>query len=192
MAEPFFRGRTIDNCYDCHKTAAIPLEPELEYTFDPKGSLIVKTSGAGQIPELLNRRIRGYGQIDLGVQRVSSYGPSLGPAGWLRSDESLRKWAGTTLSAESVARIRSAMNCASCHDSFGKLNFPMAIRTSRDFGAFKTDRGLVQSYIEKGYMPPGNSLTEQERHALWLCLSKEYYDPANGTGVFVDWLKGKP
>jgi len=40
-------------------------------------------------------------------------------------------------------------------------------------------------------MLPGNSLSPEERHALWLCLTKEYFDPQTRSGLFVDWLKGK-
>jgi hypothetical protein len=187
---PLFRNNPSNNCYDCHKAAVIPIRPECEYSFDDLGNLVPKMSGVGEIPEMLNHRISGYGPIDLGVQDAGAYGPSLGPAAD-RSDDSIRKASGMDLTAESAAHVRAAMRCASCHDSFAKLNYPLALRTSRDVKGFKSNRGLGQSFVEKGWMPPGNTLTDQERRVLWLALTKEYYDPAQKSGIFIDWLRGQ-
>ena len=34
-------------------------------------------------------------------------------------------------------------------------------------------------------------MTPQEKKALAVCVSKEYFDPASKAGVFVEWLKAK-
>lgn len=179
-----------NNCYDCHKAGVIPVRPEREYGFDEAGGLVAKSAGSGSIPKVLNDRIRDYGQIDLGWMDADAYGPSLGPD-IPRSDAFIRRASGMNLSDDSVQRIRSAMNCASCHDLFAKLNYPLAMRSSRDLKGFKSALGLGPSFVEKGWMPPGNSLSEPERHALWLALTKEYFDPDQKTGLLVDWLRGK-
>ena len=52
-------------------------------------------------------------------------------------------------------------------------------------------RGLAQAFVEDGLMPPGNTLTPEERRALWQCLTADYFDPAARDGALVEWLKGK-
>lgn len=173
-------------CYDCHKTGVLPIHPATEYAFDAQGALVPKAPSTD-----LDGRIAAYGKIELAEIDTAAYGPSIGPADHPRSDNFIRSASGIPLSPESVARIRSAMNCAACHDSVGPINYPAAVRSTRDVMAFKTDKGLLQDYVERGWMPPGNSLSTVEREALWRCLSKEYFDPASRTGVLVEWLKGK-
>lgn len=185
---PLLRDNPSNNCYDCHKTALIPIKPEQEYTLNPDGDL--KPAATNETSDALNAKMRAYGPLRLACQLPTSYGPSIGPLGRERSEDFIRAASGAVLSTESVQRIRASMNCASCHDAIGPINYPLAVRSSRDVLAFKTDKGLVESYIEKGYMPPGNTLTDAERHALWLCVSKEYYNPHTRSGVFVDWLRG--
>lgn len=177
-----------DNCYDCHKSAAMPIHPDRVFGFDPKGTLVSMQSA---VPELLNARIRSYGLPSTAMQDSGAYGPSAGSTGVTRSDEFVRDASEMDLSQESVARVRNAMKCGSCHEDFARLNFPQPLTTSRDVRALKTHRSLMQTYIEEGWMPPRNDLTTEERTALWRCLSKEYLDPGKMTGAFVDWLKGE-
>lgn len=178
------------NCYDCHKSAVIPIRPELEYEFDRAGMLVQKVKDVGAIPAWINARIRTYGKVDFGPQDTAAYGPSIGPPNRRRSDSFIRESSGLDLSDESVRRIKDAMKCGGCHDTFAPINYPEAMRTDRDVKSVKTKLGIAQTFVEKGWMPPGNDLTLQERKALWRCLSREYFDPEKGTGLFVEWLKG--
>jgi hypothetical protein len=50
---------------------------------------------------------------------------------------------------------------------------------------------LIETYIEKGWMPPDNHLSANERQALWKCLAEEYFDLNQQSGLFIDWLKGQ-
>jgi hypothetical protein len=179
------------SCYDCHKVPVLPIRPEAELMFNRAGRLVEKTSGMGVMPEILNQRIRAYGPPDFGVLRPESYGPSLGPANRPRPDQLIKKATrGIALKPESYDRIRSAMNCAACHDRIGKLNFIQAVRSDADLERFK-QMPMVETYIKKGWMPPGNDLSRVERRALWRCLMYEYYDPVTRTGLFAEWLKGE-
>jgi len=178
------------NCYDCHKSAVIPIRPELEYEFDRAGMLVPKVRDIGVIPALVNARIRAYGKVDFGPQDTAAYGPSIGPPERERSDAFIRESSEIVLSDESVRRISSAMKCGGCHDSFAPINYPEAVRTDRDVKSVKSQLGIAQTFVEKGWMPPGNDLTTEERKALWRCLSREYFDQESGKGIFVDWLKG--
>jgi len=179
------------NCYDCHKSPALPIRPETEYVFDTEGHLVPKTVGVGETTKRLNTRIRAYGNDQTGVQDLKAYGPSIGPASRQRSDDYVRALVPEMkLTDAAVAKIKGSMKCSSCHDSFAPLNYLLAVRTNRDEEAFKDHTNMVQTYVKKGWMPPGNTLSPTERSALWKCLSREYFDPAFGSGVFVDWLKG--
>lgn len=180
------------NCYDCHKAAAVPIHPELEFEFDKEGALVPKKRGGGQIPNLINGRIRGYGRANLGVLDTNAYGPSLAPVGRERTDQFIKDSAkGIVLSDASVGRVRSAMKCAGCHESFAPINYLEAVRSDRDLKGVKTKRGIAQTFVEKGWMPPNNDLTPEERKVLWCSVTREYFDPVTRTGVLIDWLKGR-
>ncbi len=128
----------------------------------------------------------------MGHLEAGAYGPSLGPIGNDRTDEFIAaETRDQPLPARSYGEIRSNMNCAKCHAEIGKLNYLIGVRSDAETKSFESKTGLLQTYIEQGYMPPGNTLTKRERHALWECVSKEYFDPDTGNGDFVDWLKGK-
>jgi hypothetical protein len=66
------------------------------------------------------------------------------------------------------------------------------VRTDLDFVAFKDGKGMVQTYVDQGLMPPGADLTPIERRALWRCLMTEYFDPTSNSGLLEDWLRGEP
>lgn len=195
--------RPSKNCYDCHKTSIVPIYPALEYRFNSSGTLVPKSVGVGSVPAQVNQLILGYGaQNYAGVEDLDAYGPSLGPVGWHRSDKDLQKLAqslGVTLSPMSYDNVRKAMNCVECHDSsFSRVNYLQAARSNRDVTAFERHEGILQTYIEEGWMPPGpgpalttNALTMDERKVLWKALTTEYLDLDHQSGIFVDWLKGK-
>ncbi len=178
------------NCYDCHKPSVLPIFPAAEYDFDSAGNLIEKSVGVGQTLDLVNNRIEDYGLPDFGVQDTSAYGPSLGPDAAPPSAEFI-KYASedSSLSDQSVRNIQRAMNCAECHDDFAKINYLQAVRSDRDVKAFVGKRGMVQTFIENGWMPPDRNLTSQERTALWKCLMNQYLNLKTIDGLFVSWLK---
>jgi hypothetical protein len=189
----FLPDRPSHNCYDCHKAAIIPIKPELEYTFDEGGHMIIKTAGVGVIPGEVNKRIQDYGLPAFGLLDIYQYGPELGPKARLqRTTQFVQSCSvGTATDLLSAQKIRLAMNCAKCHDDFAKIDYLQAVRSNRDVLAFsKSQQGMVQTYIEKGWMPPGIPMTTDQRHSLWNCLMKEYFDPNTRTGVLVDWLMG--
>jgi len=163
------------NCYDCHKSAVLPIHPK---------SLIPIGTANDSIAEKLNDRIAGYGKCEMDFVAESAYGPTIGA-----TTEPIVEGAG--LSPESTKRIRDAMKCGSCHSQTSSINYPAAADTNIGFLVFEEKRGLAQTYVEKGWMPPANNLSESERKVLWKSLSKQYLDSTNMTGEFVEWLKGK-
>lgn len=178
------------NCYDCHKSAVIPIRPKATYRFESDGRM-VEDDGSADLLARLDRLIGTYGESELGHMDSSAYGPSLGAAARVRTDEFIEAaTADHPIPLSSYAAIKENMKCAACHESFGKLNYLLGVRSDGDIKSFEAKHGLVQSFIEQGFMPPGNSLNAAERHALWECVSKEYFNPAKGTGAFVNWLKG--
>jgi hypothetical protein len=119
----------------------------------------------------------------------SAHGPSIGADA---SEEFIRTAnPDKSLSAASVERIRSSMNCARCHSTAAKLNYPQAVKGNVAEVSFEQKKDLAQSYIEQGWMPPKNDLTPGERSALWNALRKQYLDPAGPSGLLVEWLNGK-
>ncbi len=179
------------NCYDCHKTGVLPIRPDLMFDFDIRGRL-TKASDTSPTLRVLDELAAAYGRPDIVGMDEPAYGPSVGSSDVL-PDRSFVKSvsAPLNLSDESLDRIRQAMACCRCHDSIGPLNFPAGVRRSRDETTFKYGRSLTQTYVEEGWMPPGNQLSRIERVELWQCLSRQYLDLKRGTGTFVDWLQGR-
>lgn len=162
------------NCYECHKTAILPIHAKTTYRFDEDGTMVEDSNGVGALAEMTDRLIRTYGRTDWGHLDAGDYGPSFGPDIW-RTDPT---------------KVTEAMNCTSCHQDLLKIDYMLAVRSDRDSKSFEGGVNMVQSYIEKGFMPPGNTLSARERHALWESLEREYFDPTNRKGLLVDWLKG--
>ncbi|RYG25687.1 hypothetical protein EON82_06185 [bacterium] len=179
------------NCYDCHKSAVLPMRPKLAYRFDESGRMVEDASGRTSIQEALDRLIESYGKSDFSHLDGDDYGPSMGASQAFRSDEFIA-WATADrpICAASYPRIRANMRCGSCHEESAKLNFLLGMRNDREVASFEAKESMVKTYIEKGYMPPHNTLTPDERTALWKCLSKEYFDQSTRRGRFVDWLRG--
>ena len=179
------------NCYDCHKSAVIPIRPKATYSFSADGQLVPEQHPSQVLPRLDNL-IASYGRRrSMGYMDPTAYGPSLGAAQTTRTDQFIAAaTADHSIPTESFAAIKANMSCASCHANFGKLNYLLGVRSDGDVKSFEAKQGLIQSFIEQGIMPPGNTLSPAERHALWECVSKEYFDPVTQTGAFVDWLRG--
>jgi hypothetical protein len=189
MPTAVLSGSPSKNCYDCHKSAVVPVKPEAEYGFDDEGRL-VEQDPVGHLA--LNAKIRGYGALKFPNHDKEAYGPSVGPVSSSRRLNVVREMVKSEgLEEGSVERIAAAMECAKCHDSFAPLNFPEPVRTDREVRSMRRGKGIAQTFVEQGWMPPGNDLTLAERRALWSSLSVEYFDPVTGEGVLTDWLKGR-
>jgi hypothetical protein len=178
------------NCYDCHKSGVLPLHPDAQMEFTDKGTMIVRKPTV-EVFQKLNSLIRSYGPQDRGDQDLAAYGPSLAPKDGEHSRELIRQATkGLELSEESLERIKGSMNCGSCHQEFAPINYPQAVQTKGDLAAFKRKEGMLQTYVENGWMPANNDLTPAERKGLWRSLVKEYFDAETQTGTLIDWLKG--
>ncbi|HWD39948.1 MAG TPA: hypothetical protein VG944_13955 [Fimbriimonas sp.] len=178
------------NCYDCHKASTIPIHPKVVYAFDGDGKIIPDPQFGDSTVRRLNGRIKGYGRGDLSHMESSAYGPCLSSGKPVTDEFIASATQDAPIPASSYSKVRQAMVCSSCHDGFAPINYPQAVRTWGDVNAFERKMGLVQTYVEGGYMPPKSTLTPAERHALWECLMKQYFDPATETGTLIDWLKG--
>ena len=179
------------NCYECHKSAILPIRPKYTLQFDSRNVLREDSSGQSAVLKQMNGMVPKYGNTDFGLLDPDSYGPTLGLRHKPVSAESIVEWTkGISLPPESAAKVQAAMNCASCHDDFARINYPLALRSDQEQKSFEAKKGLVQTTIEQGFMPPNNTLNANERHALWVCLSKEYLNLAKHEGLFLDWLRG--
>ncbi len=190
-------GNGTNRCFDCHKIPVLPIHPDEEYDLDDAGRLVPKLEGRGEVPARLNALIAETGSPDAGgLFDPAGFGPALGPVGRARPDALLRRWCGATVDDASLARIREAMDCSSCHDGelVGRHNFPQAVASDQDLGLFhpvsEERMPIAKVYVERGLMPPDSDLTPAERRALWACLQAEYFDPTDGSGVLRDWLLG--
>lgn len=184
----FAHDNPSTNCYNCHKTGLAPIHPKVEYRFNAAGALVERSDLRDSAR--LNELISTYGNAQIPLIYASAYGPSIGDASDMPSDDFIRKSSvGGSLSATSVARIKAAMNCASCHDRASAINYPQAVRTIGDQNAFENKVGLVETYVENGWMPPDNRLSRAERVTLFRALLKSYYEPETATGALVRWLK---
>lgn len=178
------------SCFDCHKSGVIAIHPKTYYRFSDKGPLVESSKPSGF--DRVNELAMSYGRPDFGHLDADAFGPSLGTSGRSRTDEFIaRATADAPIPAASYDRIRSSMNCSDCHNDFAKLNYLLGVQSDQDFKSLEAKKGLVQSYIENGWMPPDNNLTPAERNALWQCVMKEYLDLPKQEGTFVDWLKGR-
>jgi hypothetical protein len=180
------------NCFNCHKTAVISIHPRSLLRFDRHGTTEVAADGDEQVAKL-NRMAQSYRGPEKLFVDPQDYGPSLGSGTREILDAELSTVAGQNhIDAVSLDRIRKSADCTACHGEFAPLNFDLSVSTDRDASSFESKRGIAQTYIENGYMPPGNRLSPEERRVLWIGLSRAYFDPKTGQGAFVDWLKGKP
>ena len=179
------------NCYDCHKSAVLPIRPKAVFRFDEGGKLVA-SEAPNATPEILNAIIFGYGRSSFSHLDAGAYGPCLAPLGKSRPDAFIAvSTRDHPLPVESYARIRANMKCSGCHEGLAQLNGLLALGSDQDVHGFEAKMGLAQTYVEKGYMPPGNTLSPTERHALWECVAKEYFDSKTKSGLFVDWLRGR-
>jgi len=198
----FMDPEPSSNCYACHKSSILPIYPKIEYKLDASGSLIAKGAGDALLAPQVNRVMRGYGPPNFGTDSAGnalmdtlSFGPPMGAAATQRTDSFIQACA-PTLPASSISRVKSAMNCESCHGEradgmyeLGRFNYLMAVRSQRDVGTtFEARESPIATFVRQGWMPPGANLSSDEKSALAQCVLKEYYDPQTQQGTFVDWL----
>lgn len=154
-------------------------------------------------------------------ENYGKWGFGTGPRTWgrgPRTDKWLKECsarAGVKLDAAGRERVSQSMGCARCHNggdgkkeepSYGVLNYPQGTDKRRRIAY--SDRSplapnIVRSHILTGVMPldrvkdsdqliPKDGLkSDDERLALFECLSLEYFDPVGPRGLFVDWLKNE-
>lgn len=156
----------LENCYQCHKSALLPITP------DPK---VFDEKRFGAKVKLVNQLMGNHTDLEPYGIRVADYGPGLGPVnGKLRTKAFLLACAGGKVTDEKrLEVIGKAMNCQNCHDGStrGLLNYPSAKAKQPT-----TRKPLTQMYIvDHAKMPPGSKLSKPEREALAECVRREFY-----------------
>lgn len=182
------------NCYDCHKAAVISIRPKSG--LDVIDGNLVRTSVREKLLDEINKvasEYEEYGRPDWGYIDLDSYGPSLGPEEYVRTDEffdGIVEEYG--LDSSSYPRLREAMECSWCHEDFAPLNYLQAVPNERDLsGTFRRKESMVRTSIVDGWMPPDNDLSSVEREVLYEALAAEYANLDTYQGVFFDWLRSK-
>lgn len=193
--KPAIIGNHSKNCYDCHKSAVISIQPKFELDFI-NGQALRKQSINREIVDELNEIIFSYkkfGIPDWGPINLAAYGPSMGNDAVDRSDEFIaRATSDLTLDSSSIAKIKSAMKCAECHSKFAPLNYLQALPHERDIsGTFQRRESMIKTHILEGWMPPDENLTVAEREGLYRSLIEEYANLDKLEGSFFSWLRGK-
>jgi hypothetical protein len=172
----------LENCYQCHKTALLPITP------DPK---VFDDKRFGKTVKLVNELMGGYTDIKLHGMEADDAGPGLGPVDYAgRTGAFMASCAqGRVPDAKRLEAIRDAMNCQNCHDGStrGLLNFPSAHVLQPH-----SRKTLVRQYIvDHKKMPPGHSdFTPVERQVLNDCLKEELYGQSEAQpGLLKTWLR---
>lgn len=180
-------GESGNACINCHKSGLLSIVPA-NSNLD---------SQSGQALNRINERIRSSGMSEVPFTLSDSSVPVLGQRRE-RSDDFMRRCTEAWLilgrsnqnPVVNLERIRSAMDCARCHNGSyrGRLTIPLDPLTS--------------SYILNGSMPPGNNLNSDERNMLNVCLKWDLYgepvpnadpiseQPGNG-GALLSYLTGE-
>jgi hypothetical protein len=179
------------SCYVCHRTGAMPAVPDpgsppISYTIGKNATDAISAFN-GAISETATAIPRNV--------NIDHLGPAIGtvnPAS--RTDDFVKScFSSTPVSSGSVSNVKQAMNCMGCHDgtSVGKLTFPLGFDSSPDNF---TPGNVLHKMILSGHMPPGSSLTDDERTALNSCVMKEYYGgfqslfPGSTPGIYLQSL----
>jgi hypothetical protein len=189
------------SCYVCHRTGAMPAVPDSSsqnsWVSDPASAPISYTPGKNATDAIsgFNAAIAETATaIPRGVN-IDHLGPAIGPVSpTSRTDDFVKScFSSPEASTLSVSNVKQAMNCMGCHDgtSVGKLTFPLGFDpTTEGF----TPANVLHQMILSGHMPPGSSLTNDERAALDRCIVKEYYGgfqsliPGSTPGIYLQSL----
>ena len=168
-------------CYECHRTGIMPVvaragsDPVVSYTQSLK---------AEKALSWFNEEVAGDNPIAVSPAiKMSRLPAALGdvdpPTRDLKFLKSCSGKSGGSMSDQRLVEIGQQMNCQNCHDgeTHGKLTFPFG---PHDF------KGFLEGMITSGHMPPGNTLSAEERKVLLRCLKYEYFggfsDPELGGG----------
>lgn len=155
------RALAGDGCISCHPTGGP------NRIWERQGF----TAADRQAIRSFNKKMQGYGALSQGPFDFDrSIFPPLGDSP-LSPDIQATCLSNIRLSEDPIranvqkAKIRSAMNCAQCHDGHQQpvLRAPLA-------------PGFFMTYIESGHMPPDTNLSDpEERKALAGCLQQQYF-----------------
>ena len=153
----------LENCLRCHSTPVLPVKPDPVF-FD--------SARFGKALAEVNQIINHYGSSKAAGFAPNSDGPGL-LEGVTVTDALVKECAGSLLaSSESISRVATAMNCASCHNgkTRGQLTLSAMSPNQLPLGG-----NLISHYVQRTKtMPPGADLSDLEREALVACLSYTY------------------
>ena len=181
LSTRFKETGSLENCYDCHKSPVLSIRP------DPRS---FDESRFGDVVKRVNRIIGRYAAAQYAGIDMAAFGPGIGPTDLSsRTPDFIQACSGNTVTDPArIAVLQQAMSCERCHDGAqrGHLNFPSALREMPQ----PIGRSLVDRYIAvHKNMPPGVTLSDAERAALYRCIKSEYFGGIAGQpGVLHDWL----
>ncbi len=166
-----------NECTACHRTGPMPIVP------DPSEPVVVygEETSAKNVLSWINSRVVQVANAIPEGKYLEGRGPMMGPKfSQLRTPAFIKdciRSAGGEINATTISRVKNAMNCAQCHDSTfaGPLSYPL--------GLDETPELLLKWMIQSGHMPPSEKgkldLSQSERDALYLCITREYYGGMN-------------
>lgn len=158
-------GLSSTPCAECHKSGG-PLVPEAQK---------IHAASSPKMIERLRERVKSYGAVNSEFEDASKRGPPYGTSPLSDAELfgicSIESLLGQGLPDEVrakqrtqiAAKIKGAMDCASCHDGVtqGVLTPPIG--------------KIVHDYIKSGKMPADNNLTPGESATLDWCLESQYF-----------------
>lgn len=184
---PLAKTKPLDDvagCTKCHMTGIVPLLVQT----DSQGQFSTVFAKQNLQRELgaMNKLAKQTSNAVPSMVNVSDYGPAFGPVDSPGRTKAFLSHCAKDekLSKDAVHRLKSAMNCASCHNGKGSalLNAPIGL-----------DEKVSHGVLESGHMPPGaeKTLTVKERGQVRDCLMQEYYGRISGAeqdGLLQKWL----
>ncbi|MBS1959963.1 MAG: hypothetical protein JST80_10855 [Bdellovibrionales bacterium] len=154
-------------CILCHSTGVMPVAANTEapvYSFGSKPSSEVlnwfNNDLAARYPDA---KLKGFDSGNLGLPQIGELNPSHRDESFIRECATSSK---ITLTGNSIQRVKSAMNCAACHDGRG-------VGIVNTFLA--PQGGVYEQMIDAGVMPPESDLNQDEKAVLKTCLNAEYF-----------------
>jgi hypothetical protein len=180
----------VNRCLTCHRAGIMPIaqaDPAnssvFSYSKQHSSTEIISWFNRSVAPLYANVNMAGANTVDIPLPQIGEVNP---PG---RTDDFINYCAYFAGQNKRIGAIKSAMNCANCHDGdsengVGKVSFMSLDFSSYDYMNPPVDADLtIKTLIENGVMPPNNDLTDKERKDLYVCLKMEYY---SGFSKFVD------
>jgi len=175
--------KTAEPCYSCHESPLIKIKPA--------DHSILSDLSSQQLADV-NSVISGYAAAKIAEFNRDDFGPSVGSES--KAVDAAKHWqvlkqncgAEQLKDDASVARVRAAMNCASCHDGAKRaaIHYVSVLPDQ-----FPTGSNLVkQIIIQDAVMPPQSELKADENTVLYQCLSKSVSSPGDLSGALERWL----